>query len=291
MRRHFYLVVDARDEDKIGGVDIREQRYEAARKNEQRTIQKRDLDTNEQFTETVVSLGYHDFADEQDYIDRNWLVTLEKLADIDTEHLEAAGLEPEMVERKLAQQREEDQEVATDGGTTVSESDSPTLLTDAWIESNTEVPANQRSAVESAFVTREQLLDALEHGEDLTARDGIGPKTADALWGYFRNVYGGEVEPDGTLVLTDEGLEVPDWLDGFVGTFTMSTPNITGRFKTTDQGMSGPRTTSLVMSPPNEGTYNERLPAGHIALTARGRPEYIYEIDDQREEVDGGEDA
>jgi hypothetical protein len=114
MRRHFYLVVDAPDEEVVGGVDIREQRYEAAKKNEQRTIQKRDLDTNEQFTETVVSLGYHDFENEGDYKERNWVVTLRKLNDIDQQHLEDAGLELEMIERKLAQAEEE--QVATDGG-------------------------------------------------------------------------------------------------------------------------------------------------------------------------------
>lgn len=114
MRRHFYLVVEAPNEDVVGGVDIREQRYEAAKKNEQRTIHKRDLDTNEQFTETVVSLGYHDFEDEDDYQDRNWLVTLEKLSEIDETHLQDADVEPEMVERKLSQACEE--ELATDGG-------------------------------------------------------------------------------------------------------------------------------------------------------------------------------
>lgn len=93
MRRHFYLVVDSPKEDFVGGVDIHDMRYEAAKKNEQRTIRKHNVRTDERFTEEVVSLGYHDFEDEADYDDRVNDVVLEKLQEIDDRHLEAAGVE------------------------------------------------------------------------------------------------------------------------------------------------------------------------------------------------------
>lgn len=38
--------------------------------------------------------------------------------------------------------------------------------------------------------------------------------------------------PDAELRLTDEGLEMPEFLKGYTGTFTMRTPSITGEFET-----------------------------------------------------------
>lgn len=108
MRRHFYLVIEANDESKEGGVDILEQRYERAKKNEQRVIEKRNLETNERFNETVVSLGYYDFENEEDYRERNFLVSLEKLNEIDERHLEDAGLDVEMVKRKLRKAQDDE---------------------------------------------------------------------------------------------------------------------------------------------------------------------------------------
>ena len=97
MRRHFYLIIDSPDEDKIGGVDITEQRYVNSEKNTETRLDKRNLDTNETFSDRVVSLGYYDFEDESEYEARAGEVMLEKLGEIDEKHLENAGLDPEEV--------------------------------------------------------------------------------------------------------------------------------------------------------------------------------------------------
>jgi hypothetical protein len=98
MRRHFYLITgNGRNEDRVGGVSIDSTRRPRAKKNEERVSDKRDLDTGETWEEWYVSLGYYDFEDEDDYEENGWDVVQEKLAEIDEEHLEKAGLDPEEV--------------------------------------------------------------------------------------------------------------------------------------------------------------------------------------------------
>lgn len=165
-----------------------------------------------------------------------------------------------------------------------SSGEDPTFLKRNWLKQKAGVPASQASAVAQAFATREQLLEALENGEDLTNYTGVGTATARALWDWYKDVYNGVVEPDGTLVLDDDGLHLPDWLVGYVGTFTVETPSITMRPTTTDRGLSKVNSTLGVY--PDDGDWNERLEAGQIALSTPGHEEQICDLDDQRS--DGG---
>lgn len=163
--------------------------------------------------------------------------------------------------------------------------DDPTFLSKRWVKKNIRVTGSQASAIHDAFVTREQLLDALESGEDLTDYDGIGDKTRIALWDWFKNVYNGDVQTDGSLILDDDGLHLPDWLVGYVGTFTVETPNITMRPTTTERGLS--EVNSTLGAYPEAGDWNERLDEGMVALSTPGHEEMVYEIDDRRNGGDG----
>jgi hypothetical protein len=168
-----------------------------------------------------------------------------------------------------------------------STDDSPAFLHTGWLKKKADVPASQVLAVKEAFTTREQLLDALKDGEDLTDYSGIGTATSSALWDWYKNVHNGEVEPDGTLVLDDDGLHLPDWLVGYVGTFTVETPSITMRPTTTDRGLS--EVSSILGAYPDDGDWNDHLEAGQIGLSTPGHEERIYDLDDQRSD-DGGEE-
>ncbi|RDZ61410.1 hypothetical protein C5B90_19255 [Haloferax sp. Atlit-12N] len=98
MRKHFYLVVESeKNPDREGGVSIYENQQRPSSKNEQTVHQMRNLETNETWTKTMVSLGYVDFEDEDDYEERAHEKMLEKLAEIDESHLRDAGLDPEEV--------------------------------------------------------------------------------------------------------------------------------------------------------------------------------------------------
>lgn len=89
--------------------------------------------------------------------------------------------------------------------------------------------------------------------------------------------------PDDTLRLTDEGLELPSFLRGYVGTFTIRTPNIDGTLETSSHGMpdtefyDGP-----IAAYPDEGDYNSELGEGMIAISTPSHPEMTYEIVDER---------
>ncbi|MUV59957.1 hypothetical protein [Halobacterium sp. CBA1126] len=97
MRRHFYLIVDSPNEDRVGGCDIRENRYPQSSKNEQTVQQKRNLESGETYEETIVSLGYEDYENEAEYEDSVVEDMNEKLAEIDDQHLRDAGVDPEEV--------------------------------------------------------------------------------------------------------------------------------------------------------------------------------------------------
>lgn len=168
-----------------------------------------------------------------------------------------------------------------------SDDDSPFFLKAQWVRKSIGVNGSQARAIHDAFVTKGQLIEACESGEDLTTYDGIGEKTASAIWDWFRS-RGGTVDPDGELVLDDEGLHLPEWLVGYVGTFNVETPTITMRPTTTDEGLG--EVSDVLGVYPNAGEWNERLEEGMIALSKPGHDEVVYEIDDQRTE-DGGENA
>ena len=92
-------------------------------------------------------------------------------------------------------------------------------------------------------------------------------------------------EPDATLRLTDDGVEMPDFLKGFVGEFTMRTPNVTGELETSEAGMpteefyDGP-----IATVPESGDYHGDLREGLMALSIPGQPETVFEIIDDRSE-------
>jgi len=105
---------------------------------------------------------------------------------------------------------------------------------------------------------------------------------------------GGQLTADATLRLTDEGLEMPDWLRGYAGSFTIRTGKVSGDVETTDAGLpdteyyDGP-----IAVMPESGDYNPEIPPGHMILTAPGQPEWCYEIIEERTDepevaTDGG---
>lgn len=97
MRKYIYLVVDHPDEELVGKIRFSEGRQVRPEKGQKAEVDKLNVDTEERYTETLVGLGYHDFDDQEDYKDRWGEVAEQKLAEVDKEHLEAAGLEPEEV--------------------------------------------------------------------------------------------------------------------------------------------------------------------------------------------------
>jgi len=99
VRKHMYLIVDAPDEDIVGNVETVDKRYDQCKKNEQRPVHRRDIETNETWTEQLVALGYYDFESEEAYEDSERFVEVvqQKLSEVDEEHLRAAGLEPDEV--------------------------------------------------------------------------------------------------------------------------------------------------------------------------------------------------
>lgn len=95
---------------------------------------------------------------------------------------------------------------------------------------------------------------------------------------------GDTVEADATLRLTDEGLEMPEFLKGYVGSFTLRTADITGTFETTDHGMpetkfyDGP----IAAYPDDDGDYNPDLGSGYMALATPDHGEEIFAVLDER---------
>lgn len=95
-------------------------------------------------------------------------------------------------------------------------------------------------------------------------------------------------EPDAQLRLTDDGLEMPDFLRGYIGEFTMRTPNITDELETSDGGLPDTEFWDGILAEyPSEGDYHGDLREGLMALSTPGHRETVYEIVDERtDEVD-----
>lgn len=157
------------------------------------------------------------------------------------------------------------------------------ILDKSWVKQNMNVDGNQARAIHDAFVTKGQLIDALESGEDIEERDGIGTKTARALWSWFKNIHNGTVEADETLVLDDDGLHVPDWLVSYTGRFTLNKPTFELKPEVVEPGL--PEVSGVLQSYPEEGDWDSRLGEGMIALSSPTHEERIYKIDDQRTET------
>ncbi len=97
-------------------------------------------------------------------------------------------------------------------------------------------------------------------------------------------------EPDDTLRLTDNGLEMPDFLQGFVGEFTVRTPSLTGEFETTTHGLpESDFYDGIIAVYPESGDFHGDLEEGMLAISIPEHREMIYEIDDQRTEDGDGE--
>jgi len=92
MRKHLALITDHDNEDLVGTVKITDQQLPRVRKDEDRTVDTVNVETNERGSYDAVGLGYHDFEDEQHYQETIGGVVSAKLRDIDTEHLKKAGV-------------------------------------------------------------------------------------------------------------------------------------------------------------------------------------------------------
>lgn len=92
--------------------------------------------------------------------------------------------------------------------------------------------------------------------------------------------------PDETLRLTDEGLEMPDMLRGYVGTFTLRTASITGDYETTTSGMPDVDFYDGVIAvyPDDDGDYNPHLASGLLSIETDAHPERVFQIEDERTE-------
>lgn len=96
--------------------------------------------------------------------------------------------------------------------------------------------------------------------------------------------------PDGELRLTDDGLEMPAFLRGYVGSFTMRTPSLTGDFETTDSGLPDePFYDGVIAAYPEDGDYHGDLCETLAAFSTPTHGETVYEIHDERTEDGGGE--
>lgn len=62
-----------------------------------------------------------------------------------------------------------------------------TFLDTGGIKQRMKCSGQVASTIKSTFVTAEQLLDAVESEDDLTDRDGIGPKTAGLIEEWYEN--------------------------------------------------------------------------------------------------------
>lgn len=92
MRKHFYLITEHENEDRVGLISITDARLSKPLKNEEADIIVLDDDKKDfNHIGKEVGLGYADFEDEDDYKDRIDEVVKEKLADIDKHWLEKAG--------------------------------------------------------------------------------------------------------------------------------------------------------------------------------------------------------
>jgi len=92
--------------------------------------------------------------------------------------------------------------------------------------------------------------------------------------------------PDETLRLTDEGLELPEMLRGYVGSYTIRTADVTGSIETTDHGLPDADFYDGVLAiyPDDDGDYNSHLEAGLLSFETSDDPETVFEIVDERTE-------
>lgn len=93
---------------------------------------------------------------------------------------------------------------------------------------------------------------------------------------------------DATLELRDDGLEMPEFLKGYVGSFTLRTADVTGQIQTTEHGLPESDYYDGVIAayPDDDGDYNADLRAGLLALSTPQAGETVYRILDKRTDAD-----
>lgn len=75
-----------------------------------------------------------------------------------------------------------------------------TLLRKTGVQRRMQCSGNIAHIVVEAFVTVEQLIDAIESDEPLTDCDGIGPSTVDVIENWWDDRFDREVQmPDSTV--------------------------------------------------------------------------------------------
>lgn len=121
-----------------------------------------------------------------------------------------------------------------------------------------------------------QLCDAVELDDYELVTDGGEQLTDD-----------GRYKDGGKLRLTDDGLEMPEMLKGYVGQFEMKTASITGQLETTDSGLPDAEFyDGVIAAYPEDGDYNAGISAGELVFQARGYPDTRFRIVDERTEED-----
>jgi hypothetical protein len=101
-----------------------------------------------------------------------------------------------------------------------------------------------------------------------------------------------KAEPDGTLRLTDEGIEMPDMLRGYQGQFHLRTADVTGQFDTTESGLPDTEFWDGVIAvyPDDDGDYNAHLGPGLMEIYTTSKAEStVFEVVDERTEDEEGE--
>jgi len=94
-----------------------------------------------------------------------------------------------------------------------------------------------------------------------------------------------EKTPDATLRLTDDGIEMPEFLKGFIGEFKIRTPNVTGEFETTPDGLPDEEYyDGVIAAYPEAGDYHSDLTEGVMAISTEDHPEAVYQVLDSRSE-------
>jgi len=98
-------------------------------------------------------------------------------------------------------------------------------------------------------------------------------------------------DADGVLELADEGLEMPEFLRGYTGTFTVRTADVTGEMETTDSGLPDEEYNDglLAVYPDDDGEYNGHLRAGLLSFETVGHRETVFKVVDVRSEANQNE--
>lgn len=100
VRWYLYLIVGHPNDDHVGRVRAANKKYDQPEKNEEASIQRKDLATGDTYVEQVVGLGYYDFETRRKSVERYTEVAQEKLGEVDESHLRKAGLDSEEVHER-----------------------------------------------------------------------------------------------------------------------------------------------------------------------------------------------